>query len=62
MRLTTFALLLQVGPSVTADNAAGGSMAVATGGAVPDNGFAIYNPDASNDLWGSDSAAASANG
>lgn len=40
----------------------GGTSQSLFGGAVPANGFAIYNPDATNDLWVSDSATAAANG
>lgn len=44
--------------------------AIGTGGAaqvlfsnqIPTNGWAIYNPDAANDLWVSDSTTAAANG
>ena len=47
-----------------------GSTTITTGGIAqnlfngikPANGFAIYNPDASNDLWISDSTTAVANG
>lgn len=47
-----------------------GSTTITTGGtaqnlfagATPTNGFAIYNPDAANDLWVSDSTTAAING
>lgn len=42
--------------------AAGGVAQNLFGGATPTNGWAIYNPDASNDLWVSDSTTAAANG
>lgn len=67
------ASLPDTGTSVSvAIGAAGadGSTTVATGGtaqnlfsgATPSNGFSIYNPDPTNDLWVSDSATAAANG
>jgi hypothetical protein len=40
----------------------GGSAQTLFSGATPVNGFAIYNPDLTNDLWISDSTTASANG
>jgi hypothetical protein len=68
--LTNFALLLQASDQVSRDNAVDGSTAITTGGTaqalfngtIPANGFAIYNPDSSNDLWVSDSTTAAANG
>ena len=42
--------------------ATGGTAQLLFGGLVPANGFAVYNPDATNDLWISDSATAVANG
>lgn len=49
--------------------ASSGDTTITTGGtaqllfaAAPTNGFAVYNPDAANDLWVSDSATAVANG
>lgn len=49
--------------------AADGSGTITTGGTAqnlfsgltPQNGFAVYNPDATNDLWVSDSTTAAAN-
>jgi hypothetical protein len=54
----------------TANPATSGDTTITTGGTaqylfasfVPINGFAVYNPDATNDLWVSDSAVAVANG
>jgi hypothetical protein len=40
---------------------ASGSVAQAVFGAVPVNGYAIYNPDAANDLWISDTGIAAPN-
>jgi hypothetical protein len=40
----------------------GGTAQLLCGGAVPQNGFAIYNPDSTGDLWVSDSTTASING
>ncbi|MDX2027720.1 MAG: hypothetical protein SFW62_03690 [Alphaproteobacteria bacterium] len=69
--LTNFALLLQASEAnLYGVPGADGSASIATGntaqnlfsGAVPVNGFAVYNPDAVNDLWISDSATAVANG
>ncbi|HEU0117705.1 MAG TPA: hypothetical protein VFR09_03650 [Alphaproteobacteria bacterium] len=68
--LTNFALLLQASDQSDKDNAVDGSGVIATGGTaqnlfsgiVPVNGFAIYNPDPSNDLWMSDITTAAANG
>ena len=40
----------------------GGTAQTLFGGAIPANGFAIYNPDASNDLFVSDSTTAVVNG
>ncbi|HEY5106588.1 MAG TPA: hypothetical protein VII73_07430 [Caulobacteraceae bacterium] len=56
--------------SVLGGPASAGDATITTGGAAqnlfagatPTNGFAIYNPDISNDLWVSDSATAAANG
>jgi hypothetical protein len=41
---------------------AGGTAQYLFASSVPNNGFSIYNPDATNDLWISDSAVAVANG
>ncbi len=41
---------------------AGGTAQYLFGVSIPANGFAVYNPDATNDLWVSDSAVAAANG
>lgn len=68
--LTNFALLLQASDQASRDNAVDGSTILTTGGTaqnlfggtIPANGFAIYNPDISNDLWISDSTTAAANG
>ena len=68
--LTNFALLLQIGDQINTDNAVDGSTTITTGGTAqnlfggtpPANGFAIYNPDSTNDLWVSDSATAAVNG
>lgn len=68
--LTNFALVLQASDLASRDNAVDGSTTITTGGTaqnlfggtVPSNGFAIYNPDPTNDLWVSDSATALANG
>jgi len=65
-----FALLLQASAANPTNTGVDGSTTITTGGtaqnlfggAVPTNGFAIYNPDAVNDLWISDSATAVANG
>jgi hypothetical protein len=40
----------------------GGTAQGLFGGVAPVNGFSIYNPDATNDLWMSDSTTALANG
>jgi len=40
---------------------ASGSVAQTIFGATPANGYAVYNSDAANDLWISDSGAAAAN-
>lgn len=40
----------------------GGTARTLFNGQVPVNGWAVYNPDATNDLWVSDSATAAANG
>jgi hypothetical protein len=56
--------------SLAGNAASDGSTTIATGGtaqnlfagATPVNGWAIYNPDATNDLWVSDSNTAAANG
>lgn len=52
------------GKSASGDTAItlGGTSQSLFGGLVPVNGFAVYNPDATNDLWVSDSATAAANG
>ena len=42
--------------------ATGGTAQTLFAGVIPTNGFAIYNPDISNDLWISDSTTAAANG
>lgn len=42
--------------------ATGGTAQDLFGGATPTNGFEICNPDATNDLWVSDSVTAAANG
>ena len=68
--LTNFALLLQATDIAGADNAVDGSTTLTAGntaqtlfgGTVPALGFAIYNPDPSNDLWISDTTTASVNG
>jgi hypothetical protein len=70
--ISNFALLLQASASsapdtvTTLDGSAtittGGTAQTLFGGAIPVNGWAVYNPDATNDLWVSDSATASANG
>lgn len=39
----------------------GGTAQILFGGKQPTNGFGIYNPDPSNDLWVSDSTTAAAN-
>jgi hypothetical protein len=67
--LTNFALLLQAADSATGDSGADGSTTITAGGTaqtlfggvVPSNGFGIYNPDASNDLWISDTGTAAIN-
>lgn len=40
----------------------GGTAQKLFNGAIPTGGFAVYNPDATNDLWISDSATAATNG
>ena len=68
--LTNFALLLQASTANATDTGSDGSASITTGGtaqnlfgsATPANGFAIYNPNSTNDLWVSDSTTASANG
>lgn len=68
--LTNFALLLQASDQTSGNTASDGSTTITTGntaqnlfgGAIPANGFAVYNPDPSNDLWISDSTTAAANG
>jgi hypothetical protein len=42
--------------------AAGGTAQTLFSGAVPANGWAVYNPDPANDLWVSDTTTAAANG
>lgn len=41
---------------------AGGTAQNLFGGVKPPHGFAVFNPDSTNDLWISDSTTASANG
>lgn len=68
--ISNFALLLQSGTASSSNATVDGSTTITTGGtaqslfggAVPVNGFAIGNPDPTNDLWVSDSATAVANG
>lgn len=70
--LSNFALLLQASAATAPDTgtaidgsttiASGGTAQTLFGGATPSNGFAIYNPDSTNDLWVSDSTTAAANG
>ncbi len=68
--LTNFALLLQIADSSGKDSATSGDTSITAGGTAqnlfggntPTSGYAIYNPDASNDLWISDSTTAAANG
>lgn len=68
--ISAVAILLQAadlsGPNNTVDGSStittGGTAQNLFGGIIPNNGFAIYNPDASNDLWISDSSTAVANG
>lgn len=52
------------GKSISGDTTItlGGTSQSLFGGVVPVNGFAIYNPDATLDLWVSDSVTAAANG
>ncbi len=50
------------GSSCDATVAAGGTAQVLCGGATPADGWAVYNPNAADDLWCSDSATAVANG
>lgn len=67
--LTNFSLLLQASDQNNGNTGGDGSTTIATGGTaqnlfsgtIPANGFAVYNPDASNDLWISDSTTAAAN-
>lgn len=40
----------------------GGTAQTLFGGTAPTNGYAVYNPDPTNDLWISDSTTAAANG
>lgn len=42
--------------------ATGGAAQNLFGGAVPANGFAVFNPDASDELWISDTVVAAING
>lgn len=42
--------------------AAGGTAQLLFGGKTPVNGFAIYNPNASDDVWFSDTTTAAING
>ena len=69
--LTNFALLLQIADATGGrDNAvagdttitAGGTAQTLFGGVVPINGYAVYNPDSTNDLWVSDTGTAASNG
>ncbi len=68
--ITGFALLLQTSPANPVNTACDGSSTIATGGVaqllfggiVPANGYAVYNPDAANDLWISESTTAAASG
>lgn len=68
--VTGFALLLQASSANPTDTATDGSTILTTGGTaqtlfggvVPVNGFGIYNPNASDYLWVSDSTSAVANG
>ncbi len=68
--LSALAILLQASDQRGSDNTTDGSTTITTagvaqtlfGGAIPGNGFAIYNPDAVNDLWISDSTTAAVNG
>jgi hypothetical protein len=68
--LTNFALLLQISDLGGKDNAVSGDTTITAGstaqnlfgGTAPINGFAVYNPDPTNDLWVSDNGTASANG
>ncbi len=68
--ITGFALLLQASPSNQQDSAADGSSVLTSagvaqtlfGGVVPVNGFALYNPDSTNDLWVCEGGSAVANG
>lgn len=67
--LTNFALLLQASDQDGKDNAVDGSTTITTGGTaqnlfgglIPANGFAVYNPHASEYMWVSDSTTAAAN-
>jgi hypothetical protein len=57
--------LVRIGVSSSASDATittGGTAQNIFAGLVPTNGFAIYNPDSTNDLWISDSATALTNG
>lgn len=40
----------------------GGTAQLLFGGVVPPHGYAVFNPDSTNDLWISDSTTAAANG
>lgn len=68
--LSNFALLLQASAINAANTASDGSATITSGGtaqnlfggAIPANGYSICNPDATNDLWVSDSTTAAANG
>ncbi|MFA4994205.1 MAG: hypothetical protein WC521_02750 [Bdellovibrionales bacterium] len=68
--ITGFALLLQSSDANNSNTATDASGTITTGGTaqtlfggiVPSNGFAVYNPDATNDLWISDTVTALANG
>ena len=52
----------QTGTAGDASITTGGTAQNLFSGTTPSNGFAIYNPDPSNDLWVSDSVTAAANG
>lgn len=68
--ISNFALLLQASEANANNPSIDGSTTITTGGTAqnlfggtaPTNGYAICNPDPSNDLWISDSTTAAANG
>ena len=68
--ISNFALLVQASPAQATSSTTDGSTTITTGGTaqtlfggvIPLNGYAICNPDATNDLWVSDSQTAAANG